>query len=180
MLASLASAAYRRRVAAALRGLGVGAEQIAARKLKLFAEASRLAPVGLGTDGRDKMLTPAAAKAWLAMRARAKSDGVELLLVSAFRSLDFQAALIRGKLQRGHFLEDVLKINAPPGYSEHHSGRAIDVGTQGIEPLEESFDRTEAFAWLSKNAQRFGFSMSYPKDNPQGFLYEPWHWCYHP
>ena len=49
----------------------------------------------------------------------------------------------------------------------------------GVEPLEEVFDQTAAFEWLVNHARDFGFSMSYPRDNPQRFLYEPWHWCFH-
>ena len=112
------------------------------------------------------------------MRADAKADGVELLLVSGFRSLEFQQVLIRSKLQRGMKIDEILRVNAPPGYSEHHSGRAVDIGSANCPPLEDAFDRTEAFTWLGKNARRFRFSMSYPKENFQGFAYEPWHWCY--
>jgi zinc D-Ala-D-Ala carboxypeptidase len=170
------SAADRKRIAGALAGLGIDPRQLAARKLRLFPEAARLAPVGLGTDGRDKLLAPAAAKAWLNMRASAQRRGVPLLLVSAFRSVEFQVALIRGKLTRGARLDEVLRVNAPPGYSEHHTGRAVDIGFEGCPPLDESFEQTPAFAWLQRNARRFGFTMSYPRDNPQGYLYEPWHW----
>lgn len=153
-------------------------EAVVSRKLPLIAEARRLVPVGLGTDGRDKLLAPAAATAWLRMRAAAQRDGIDLLLISAFRSVDFQRALIEAKLRRGMSVADVLKVNAPPGYSEHHSGRAVDIGSQNVEPLEEDFENTEAFAWLRKHARRHRFSMSYPRGNPQGYLYEPWHWCY--
>ena len=178
MATSPITAAYRQRIAMTLEQLGVSEERLTARKLPIIAEASRLAPVGVGTDGRDKVLAPPAAKAWLAMRAQARSDGVELLLVSGFRSLEFQVALIRSKLQRGMKIDEILRVNAPPGYSEHHSGRAVDIGSPNCPPLEDAFDRTEAFTWLGKNARRFGFSMSYPKDNRQGYAYEPWHWCF--
>lgn len=179
MASAFISSTYRRRVAEALQSLGISeAEHLAARKLALMAEAVRLMPVGLGTDGRDKMLAPRAARAWTLMRTRAAADGVELLLVSGFRSVDFQIALIRNKLQRGMKIEEILRVNAPPGYSEHHSGRAVDIGASGVEPLEEVFDQTAAFAWLRENAEAFGFTMSYPRGNPQGFLYEPWHWCH--
>jgi len=42
------------------------------------------------------------------------------------------------------------------------------------------FGETDAFAWLKANAARFGFVMSFPLNNPWGFIYEPWHWCWHP
>ncbi|MEQ1439793.1 M15 family metallopeptidase [Fontimonas sp. SYSU GA230001] len=169
---------YRERVAAALAALGVPAELPEQRHLTLFREAQRLAPVGLGTDGRDKLLTPSAARAWLAMQRHASSEGVDLRLVSAFRSVDFQTSLIRARLDRGDALDTILRVNAPPGYSEHHTGRAVDVGTAGCAALDEAFEGTDAFRWLQANAGQFGFRMSYPRGNRQGYLYEPWHWCY--
>jgi D-alanyl-D-alanine carboxypeptidase len=167
---------YSRRVLAALRELGVDPAAIDSRGLPMEAEARRLLFAGLGTDGRDKFLAPGAARAWRSMQARAGRDGVELLLVSAFRSLEFQVALIKGKRERGRSLDEILKVNAPPGYSEHHTGCALDIGTPGCPPLEEAFEQTPAFAWLQANAARYGFSLSYPRNNKYGYLYEPWHW----
>lgn len=158
--------------------LGITPDWLKARGLPFHVEARHLTPVGLGTDGRDKLLHRPAARAWLAMRVAAAKDGIELQLVSAFRSYAFQAALIRSKLQRGLSLDAVLCINAPPGYSEHHSGHAVDIGSTECGPLDEAFDQTAAFAWLSQQATSHGFAMSYPRGNAQGFLYEPWHWCW--
>lgn len=169
---------YAARIRARLHALGIPQSLPAERNLTLFAEAQRLAPVGLGTDGRDKLLTPVAARAWLTMHRHAAADSIELLLISAFRSVDFQTALIRAKLDRGAALDEILRINAPPGYSEHHTGRAVDVGTGGVAALDTAFETTNAFRWLQEHAAAFGFRLSYPRDNPQGFMYEPWHWCY--
>ncbi len=171
-------AAYRQRIGAALDALGIAADWPQQRQLPLVLEARRLTPVGLGTDGRDKLLTQSTARAWRAMQAQSIKDGIDLQLVSAFRSVDFQTALIRARLERGMALEEVLRINAPPGYSEHHSGRAVDLGTANCAALDEAFEQTAAFAWLNENAARFGFSLSYPRGNRQGFQYEPWHWCF--
>ena len=57
-----------------------------------------------------------------------------------------------------------------------------EVGVQLLDepPAEESFEATDAFAWLTGNAGDFGFQMSYPRDNPHGITYEPWHWCHRP
>lgn len=178
MTIATAGSAYRKRIGATLSALGIAADWPEQRGLELIAEARNLSPVGLGTDGRDKLLTPGAARAWRALRADATHDGIDLQLVSAFRSVEFQTTLIRAKLQRGMALAEVLRINAPPGYSEHHSGRAVDVGTTDCAALDEAFEATACFGWLDRNAMRFGFSMSYPRGNPQGFLYEPWHWCF--
>lgn len=166
------------RLRAALDTLGISTRQIRARGLRRHREARRLVPVGLGTDGRDKFLLPVAAQAWHSMQGAAHDDGVELLLVSAFRSIEFQAALIRAKLDRGLPLDEVLRINAPPGYSEHHTGCALDLGVAGCAALDEAFEHSAAFAWLQAQANRFGFTLSYPRNNAQGYLYEPWHWCF--
>lgn len=171
-------ALLKERVRSTLQALGAPADLVERRKLPIHPDAERLTPVGVGTDGRDKFLTPAAATAWLSMREAASKDGVELLLVSAFRSFDFQLALIRNKLSKGRAIEEILTVNAPPGCSEHHTGRAIDIGDSATPPLEEDFENTQAFAWLGANAGGFGFSLSYPRGNRHGYLYEPWHWCY--
>lgn len=171
-------AGYHLRIREALKELAIPESLIAERGLPVQVEARRLAPVGLGTDGRDKLLAPAAAQAWLAMRQQAGAEGITLLLVSGFRSFDFQLALLRAKLRRGLTIEQVLQVNAPPGFSEHHTGRAVDIGAAECPPLEKAFDQTAAYRWLRENAGRFRFSLSYPKDNRHGFAYEPWHWCY--
>lgn len=169
---------FRKRVEGTLQELGADPALLRARGLPLFADARQLRCVGLGTDGRDKFLLPPAAAAWLAMREAAQGDGVELLLISAFRSFEFQLALIRGKLAKGRSIAEILTVNAPPGCSEHHSGRAVDIGERDTPALEEDFERTRAFAWLGGNAARFGFHLSYPRGNSYGYLYEPWHWCW--
>jgi D-alanyl-D-alanine carboxypeptidase len=141
-----------------------------------FDEALDLVDIGPNLVGRTQRLTPAAAASWEAMGVAAKADGITLMIVSGFRSVDYQAQLIRKKINAGQEIQAILKVNAAPGYSEHHSGLAVDIATPGSRPLTEDFETTEAFGWLSKNAGRFGFSMSYPRDNPWGFVYEPWHW----
>jgi D-alanyl-D-alanine carboxypeptidase len=69
-------------------------------------------------------------------------------------------------------------VSALPGFSEHHTGRAVDVGTPDSVPLDYGFQSTGAFAWLQSNAADFNFRLSYPADNSEGYVYEPWHWCY--
>lgn len=172
--------AYAQRVRAALRELGIDPTTLEQRGLPLQAETPRLTCAGLGTDGRDKFLAPPAARAWRSLKSRAAREGIELLLVSGYRSLEFQVALIRGKLARGMSLEQILRVNAPPGYSEHHTGRAMDIGTPNCPPLDEAFERTPAFDWLSRHASHAGFVLSYPKGNREGYLYEPWHWSWRP
>ncbi|MFZ6734209.1 M15 family metallopeptidase [Undibacterium sp. Ji42W] len=150
------------------------------RGLLLQQEAIELVLAETGEDGRQYLLTPSTNLAWQAMRAAASEDGIALLMISAFRSIARQTEIISDKLAEGQQLEDILLVCAPPGYSEHHTGRAIDIATPEDPELEISFDTTAAFAWLQNNAVRFGFQMSYPPGNSNGFQYEPWHWCFQP
>ena len=163
--------------------LGISLSYIAHRYLPLQAEPPELvvAQTGSDPDGtpRDYLLTPSARRAWAAMHTAAMQDGVPLAIVSAFRSVQRQTDIIRAKLGRGERIEDILRVNAPPGTSEHHTGRAIDIGSSQAASLEEVFETTLSFSWLCANAGRFGFVMSYPRGNAQGFVYEPWHWCWH-
>jgi D-alanyl-D-alanine carboxypeptidase len=141
-----------------------------------FAEAQELVDVGPNLIGRMQRLTPTAAARWAEMVATARADGVTLLIVSGFRSFDYQAGLIRQKLEAGQSIETVLRVNAAPGFSQHHSGTAVDIATPGSRPLTEEFEHSRAFRWLTDNAADHGFVMTYPRDNPFGFIYEPWHW----
>ena len=169
------------KIRAVLTALEISTDLIAARSLVLHPEARELVVAAVGDDGRKHMLTPAAAAKWREMSAAALSDGVVIKIASAFRSVDRQAEIIRAKLAEGLSLDAVLCVSAPPGYSEHHSGRAIDVTTdEGVPPLEPEFEKTRAFRWLSKNARRFSFVLSFPAGNPCGYDYEPWHWCFSP
>lgn len=158
--------------------LGIDVQTLAARGLTPFAEATALVVVERNAAGREFELTPLAASAWQALRDAAAADGVTLFLVSAYRSIARQHEIVAAKLAGGQALADILQVSAAPGFSEHHTGRAIDVGTPGSPVLEEVFEQTPAFAWLVAHAARFGFVMSFPRHNPCGYLYEPWHWCH--
>lgn len=147
---------------------------------RLHPEARKLVSIGRAADdGKRLRLSPRAAIAWRRLQAAAAADGVVLLPLSAFRSVARQTLIIRRKLARGQDIATILKVNAVPGCSEHHTGRALDLGTPGHLELEASFARTGAFRWLVKHAGGFGFRLSYPRRNPQGINYEPWHWCWH-
>ncbi len=147
-----------------------------AHQLNLMMEPVNLAAVSMDCFDRPLFLAPAAAAAWLQMQATAATQEVSLLPVSGFRDFRYQAQLIRNKLDRGQTIDEILRVNAAPGFSEHHTGNAIDITTSDSRALETEFEATPAFQWLSENAQSFGFRMSYPPDNPHGVMYEPWHW----
>lgn len=170
---------YGPRTLAALARVGISPAAVAARGLTEYEEACELESAETGTDGRVYLLVPAAAQAWRALQSAAAAAGVRLHMVSAFRSVERQVELIERKLARGDALSDILSVIAPPGFSEHHTGRAVDVGCPEAAPLERDFDLTPAFRWLQARAGEFGFLLSYPEGNPQGYQYEPWHWCHH-
>jgi D-alanyl-D-alanine carboxypeptidase len=142
-----------------------------------YPEALELVEIGPNLVGRMQSLTPLAAARWQQMVEAASRDGVRLLIVSGFRSFDYQAELIRRKIDAGQKIEEILTVNAAPGFSQHHTGAAVDIATPGCRPLTEEFDQSGAFAWLAAEAANFGFSMTYPRNNPWGFIYEPWHWA---
>lgn len=140
------------------------------------APAESMTSYGTDAHGREILLTRETGMAWLAMRANGEADGVALVLISGFRSVERQTAIISRKLEAGLSLAAILRWSAYPGFSEHHTGRAIDIGNPHIPPLTEAFEFTPEFAWLLENAQTFGFTLSYPRDNPTGVGYEPWQW----
>jgi D-alanyl-D-alanine carboxypeptidase len=160
------------------RSLGIPADYGAARGMTLQLEASE-SDLHLITDDWDihpvRLYEPAAA-AWFRLNAAAIANGISLVPLSGFRSVSRQVEIFRRKLASGHCLDDILKLNAAPGYSEHHTGRALDFGTPGERPFSESFANTAAFQWLKRHAPEYGFRLSYPRDNPHGISYEPWHW----
>jgi D-alanyl-D-alanine carboxypeptidase len=169
---------YERRVLEALAELKIPPDLPRQRGLRLCPEGSALVVAEVDARGREQRLVPAAATAWRGMKAAAAEADVALHLVSAFRSFEQQCEIVRAKLAAGQLLERILEVSAPPGYSEHHTGRAVDIGAFVNDPLDEAFDATAAHAWLTRNAARYGFALSYPRGNRYGYRYEPWHWLY--
>ena len=163
-----------------LHRLGLDADAYGTRTgLALVPEPTWLAHAGFDRYRRALWLHPGAARAWVRMRDAALRDGVVLEAISGYRSHDYQLGIFERKLARGLTVEQILTVNAAPGYSEHHGGHALDIGAPDEPPAEESFEHTRAFDWLRAEAGGHGFAMSYPRDNPHGIVYEPWHWCWH-
>lgn len=140
------------------------------------AKSSQLVAVAPGM-----LLRPDAAMSFAAMQRAAAADGVTLNLLSAFRSIEVQRQLFFDvKADRNQSALDRAKVSAPPGFSEHSTGYAVDLGDLR-EPqtnLSANFVHTDAYRWLRANAARFQFNLSFPEDNPQGVSFEPWHWRY--
>ena len=122
-------------------------------------------------DMRDSLLN---------MRKEAKKDGIYLVFLSGFRSINLQKDIFYSlKSKRNQEAAERARVSAPPGYSEHSTGFAIDIGdaTQRKTDFETEFENTDAFRWLKKNAAKFHFKLSFSKKNKY-IDYEPWHWRY--
>ena len=162
---------------ALLAELGIAADYGTTPPLPCYAEATDLEEIGTNIMGRMQQLTPVCAVAWRDMVSAARRDKVTLLAVSGYRSIEYQAILIRRKLNSGLRIDEILRVNVAPGYSQHHTGNALDIATPGYKPLMEEFEESPAFDWLRENAAQYGFTLPYPRDNLEGLAYEPWHWC---
>ena len=156
--------------------LGIPADYGGERDLPHYEETTDLIEIGPNLVGRVQRLTPETAAKWQQMVEAAAGNGIRLLIVSGFRSYEYQAELIRKKIIAGQAIGEILKVSAAPGYSQHHTGKAVDIATPGSRPLTEEFETSDAFEWLTRHATKYGFSMTYPRDNVFGFVFEPWHW----
>ena len=137
---------------------------------------SELSPIT--ADGSIR-LHQAAANKFMEMQGAARNQGIILTPLSGFRSVEDQDYLFFDvKEQRVQDATKRAEVSAPPGYSEHHTGYAIDIGDGNVPATNVSpnFEKTAAFRWLEENAARYSFELSFPPDNPQGISYEPWHW----
>ena len=160
--------------------LVIPADYGAVRNLRRQRECRHLVSIGISPSGREIRLAPRAAQAWRQLHAAALRASRTLVPISGFRSIQRQREIIQEKLATGEALSSILKQVAAPGFSEHHTGRALDIGSDHTDDLSANFARTSAFRWLRIHAPRFGFHLSFPRKNPHGIVYEPWHWCWRP
>jgi len=113
------------------------------------------------------------------MQFLAAQRGISLQLLSGYRSINLQREIFyENKSIRNQTAIERSRDSAPPGYSEHSTGYAIDVG-DGNYPntnFEVEFEQTPAFKWMKRFAAKYHFVLSFPPNNKQGVTYEPWHW----
>ena len=112
------------------------------------------------------------------MAQSALNNGIVLEIVSGYRSSKYQIEVFKHKFldKDNPTIEEFckrIKVSAPAGYSEHHTGLAIDINS-----VEDDFAGTKEAWWLEENAPKYGFELSFPRNNTQGLSYEPWHWRY--
>jgi D-alanyl-D-alanine carboxypeptidase len=159
--------------------LGIDSAVLAKNRLSFCEQANlqELQVVDIDFAGRPFILTSQTAVAWRRLTTGALSEKIPLRPASGFRSYLYQKKLIEGKLAAGRSLADILTANALPGYSEHHTGRAIDIAGDSMSP-DDQFHKTDTYLWMLENAARFQFRLSYPQDNQYGIIFEPWHWYF--
>lgn len=140
-----------------------------------IADASLLVPLAdeLTFEDFHIYVRPEVKAAFTKMAEAAFKDSIRLIADSGYRSSAFQKTVIRRRIKAGEKLSDILAMVAPPGYSEHETGRALD-----LIPSDAGFASHDAYRWLLKNAARFGFRESYPESAAEGIAWEPWHWVF--
>jgi D-alanyl-D-alanine carboxypeptidase len=173
------TSSHQDRINETLKSLSIPVSFLTHYRLPLQHECTDLVSIGLDMFNREQRMERLAAARWQEMVAAASRDGITLLVISVFRSFDYQRGIIERKLAKGLSLEEITLASALPGYSEHHTGRAIDIGAPNSEPLTGEFEKTPSFEWLKRHAHEYGFSMTYPRNNPYGIMFEPWHWMFH-
>jgi D-alanyl-D-alanine carboxypeptidase len=147
-------------------------------------EPIQLQTIRKSNSTRHLKLRQDACTAFELMCDAAKEDNVDLIAVSAYRSYSYQCEVYDRKKTKQQSLEEYQSIRdrtiARPGYSEHQTGLAVDVGTTDDYRLVKSFESTDAGIWLAKNSYLYGFILRYPKGKEYitGYKYEPWHFRY--
>lgn len=126
-------------------------------------------------ESRNLCLTEESANQLKKMYDAAKSAGVDISVTSAFRDFDTQKILYDNRAKD----VDVESI-AIPGHSEHQLGTTIDLSTSEInnDSASSEFKNTSTYKWLSNNAYKYGFVLSYPQGKKTGYIFEPWHYRY--
>ena len=114
-----------------------------------------------------------AAKAFVLMAQAALKDSVFFTAKSGFRSPSYQKQMIRRRLKEGKSFAEIIRYAAPPGYSGHSTGYALDIATPTY-----PFKKSIAYKWLLEHAAEYGFIETYPKGNSTLKTWEPWHWEY--
>ena len=119
----------------------------------------------------DPKVNKEAKKALESMQADAKALGLNLSLISGYRSYKTQENLYN-KYVKKDGEEEANTYSAKPGHSEHQTGLAFDIGS-----VDRSFANTDEAKWIEENAHLYGFIVRYPKGKTDitGYIYEPWH-----
>ncbi len=125
-------------------------------------------------DGGTIYLLPEACEAFKTMAEEAKQNDIAITIDSGYRSAWYQKKIYKRLMEKGKSFEEVARYVAPPGYSEHMLGLAVD-----FHPSDWRFVDSPVYPWLKKHAEGFGFSETYPESSPDNKPWEPSHWRYH-
>jgi D-alanyl-D-alanine carboxypeptidase len=141
----------------------------------LLAEPEELVPLPQELTFEDSRIyvLPQTSEALVRMAEAAASDSIFFEVDSGWRSFGFQRRIIKRRMAEGDSFEEVLNSVAPPGYSEHHTGRALD-----LVPSEARFAFTETYRWLTEHAAEYGFFETLPENPAAPLTWESWHWTF--
>lgn len=116
-------------------------------------------------------------EAFLSLASNALKDGYNIRAISTYRTYDYQNNLYSNYAKKDG-IDKADTYSARPGFSEHHTGLAIDV--DNIKTNFNNFENTDEFKWMQENAYKYGFILRYPSDKVDitGYMYEPWHYRY--
>jgi D-alanyl-D-alanine carboxypeptidase len=139
------------------------------------------------SDYRDYYFDSRAAPYLIKMLEDSAEDGVNLYIVSTYRTQEYQqnnldssvADRMNGGMDYDTAYADALESVALPGHSEHNAGLAADIMTPTYTSMDDDgFKDTDEYEWLIKNAHKYGFILRYPegKKDVTGIIYEPWHY----
>lgn len=130
--------------------------------------------LAVSVRGRDVRLRGGALSAFEQLISTAADSGVELQILSGFRSGWYQQTLYAEQTAAKGFWQNV---SAPPGRSEHQLGTTADLYVPGSPPLQVAMGETPEGRWLERNVARFGFALTFSQERhePRGVAYEPWH-----
>jgi len=130
-------------------------------------------PIEFTKDQSKLFVNKEVADAFITMAMAAREDDVHLLVHSAFRSVWYQRKIFTNLMAEGRTWDDLVRYVAPPGYSEHMLGIAVD-----LYPSNWRFASTPEYMWLKEHASEYNFIESYPEFSQEGFPWEAWHWKY--
>lgn len=128
-------------------------------------------PLEYTFNGSEVYILEEAYDSFLAMVTQAHEDGIKLQAKSGYRSIQYQTRIFERRMEQGHTFDDIVRYVAPPGYSQHMLGTAID-----FHPNSWQFAESDQYLWLQEHAHEFGFAETYSRYNRYNISWEAWHW----
>jgi len=138
---------------------------------KFEYEDFRKVPEIFAKDGSKIYLLTDAQESLVEMLEAASEAGVLIQVSSGYRSSGYQKKIFQRMFKEGREFDDIIRYVAPPGYSEHMLGTAVD-----FSPSNWRFAPTEQYQWLRENGRNFGFHETYPEISEKQIPWEAWHW----